>query len=130
MDGASLIAKNLPLQDQFNIIEDLMLAFCEKVALPCFLCRDANPDLYAYLGYLKTQVESKPCEEDFETIRVMGKGGFGLVKGCKTFRTGKMFPEASWLYVSETKYQEEVVWLLQYQEKAAPKKSSSFCVIA
>ena len=50
MNGASLIAKNLPLQDQFNIIEDLMLAFCEKVALPCFLCRDANPDLYAYLG--------------------------------------------------------------------------------
>ena len=46
MNGASLIAKNLPLQDQFNIIEDLMLAFCEKVALPCFLCRDANPDLY------------------------------------------------------------------------------------
>ena len=41
-----------------------------------------------------------------------------------------MFPEASWLYVSETKYQEEVVWLLQYQEKATPKKSSSFCVIA
>ena len=41
-----------------------------------------------------------------------------------------MFPEASWLYVSETKYQEEVVWLLQYQEKAAPKKSSSFCAIA
>ena len=32
MNGASLIAKNLPLQDQFNIIEDLMLAFCEKVA--------------------------------------------------------------------------------------------------
>ena len=49
MNGASLIAKNLPLQDQFNIIEDLMLAFCEKVALPCFLARDANPDLYAYL---------------------------------------------------------------------------------
>ena len=89
--GASLIAKNLPLQDQFNIIEDLMLAFCEKVALPCFLARDANPDLYAYLGYLKTQVEAKPCEEDFETIRVMGKGGFGLVKGCKTLRTGKMY---------------------------------------
>ena len=41
-----------------------------------------------------------------------------------------MFPEASWLYVSETKYQEEVVLLLQYQEKAAPKKSSSFCTIA
>ena len=41
-----------------------------------------------------------------------------------------LFPEAQWLYVSETKYQEEVVWLLQYQEKAAPKKSSSFCVIA
>ena len=91
MNGASLIAKNLPLQDQFNVIEDLMLAFCEKVALPCFLCRDANPDLYAYLGYLKTQVEAKPCEEDFETIRVMGKGGFGLVKGCKTLRTGKMY---------------------------------------
>ena len=67
-----------------------MLAFCEKVALPCFLARDANPDLYAYLGYLKTQVEAKPCEEDFETIRVMGKGGFGLVKGCKTLRTGKI----------------------------------------
>ena len=134
MNGASLIAKNLPLQDQFNIIEDLMLAFCEKVALPCFLCRDANPDLYAYLGYLKTQVEAKPCEGDFETIRVMGKGGFGLVKGCKTLPDivvdPGMFPEASWLYVSETKYQEEVVWLLQYQEKAAPKKSSSFCVIA
>ena len=48
MNGASLIAKNLPLQDQFNIIEDLMLAFCEKVALPCFLCRDANPDLYSW----------------------------------------------------------------------------------
>ena len=41
-----------------------------------------------------------------------------------------MFPEASWLYVSETKYQEEVVWLLQYQEKVQPKKSSSFCTIA
>ena len=41
--GASLIAKDAPLQDQFNIIEDLMLAFCEKVALPCFLARDANP---------------------------------------------------------------------------------------
>ena len=41
-----------------------------------------------------------------------------------------MFPEASWLYVSEAKYQEEVVWLLQYQEKVQPKKSSSFCVIA
>ena len=68
-----------------------MLAFCEKVALPCFLARDANPDLYAYLGYLKTQVEAKPCEGDFETIRVMGKGGFGLVKGCKTLRTGKMY---------------------------------------
>ena len=48
----------------------------------------------------------------------MGKGGFGLVKGCKTLRTGKMlpdvvvdpgmFPEASWLYVSEAKYQEEI----------------------
>ena len=86
-----MINKNLPLQDQFNIIEDLMLAFCEKVALPCFLARDANPDLYAYLGYLKTQVEAKPCQEDFETIRVMGKGGFGLVKGCKTLRTGKMY---------------------------------------
>ena len=91
MNGASLITKNLPLQDQFNIIEDLMLAFCEKVALPCFLCRDANPDLYSYLSYLKTQVEAKPCEADFETIRVMGKGGFGLVKGCKTLRTGKMY---------------------------------------
>ena len=170
-----------------------MLAFCEKVALPCFLARDANPDLYSYLSYLKTQVEAKPCEEDFETIRVMGKGGFGLVKGCKTLRTGKMyalkemdlkhvtkkkakvlcdaehaclthpvvadspfivsliyafqsgtfedlpdvvvdpgmFPEAQWLYVSETKYQEEVVWLLQYQEKnTTKKKSSSFCAIA
>ena len=42
-----------------------------------------------------------------------------------------MFPEASWLYVSETKYQEEVVWLLQYQEKnTTKKKSSSFCTIA
>ena len=243
MNGASLIAKNLPLQDQFNIIEDLMLAFCEKVALPCFLARDANPDLYSYLSYLKTQVEAKPCEGDFETIRVMGKGGFGLVKGCKTLRTGKMyalkemdlkhvtkkkakvlcdaehaclthpvvadspfivsliyafqssknvaghaffsslnwsvlrndpdpdtiegsdeappfqpgnslnvedpeeigtfpdlpdvvvdpslFPENQWLYVSETKYQEEVVWLLQYQEKNdSKKKSSSFCTIA
>ena len=68
-----------------------MLAFCEKVALPCFLARDANPDLYSYLSYLKTQVEAKPCEADFETIRVMGKGGFGLVKGCKTLRTGKMY---------------------------------------
>ena len=116
-----------------------MLAFCEKVALPCFLARDANPDLYSYLSYLKTQVEANPCEADFETIRVMGKGGFGLVKGCKTLRTGKMydivvdpgmFPEASWLYVSEVKYQEEVVWLLQYQDKVQPKKSSSFCTIA
>ena len=42
-----------------------------------------------------------------------------------------LFPEASWLYVSETKYQEEVVWLLQYQEKnTTKKKSSSFCAIA
>ena len=105
-----------------------MLAFCEKVALPCFLARDANPDLYAYLGYLKTQVEAKPCEEDFETIRVMGKGGFGLVKDVVV--DPGMFPEASWLYVSETKYQEEVVWLLQYQDKVQPKKSSSFCTIA
>ena len=42
-----------------------------------------------------------------------------------------LFPENQWLYVSETKYQEEVVWLLQYQEKNdSKKKSSSFCTIA
>ena len=41
-----------------------------------------------------------------------------------------LFPEAQWLYVSETKYQQEVVWLLQYQDKVQPKKSSSFCTIA
>ena len=65
-----------------DIIEDLMLAFCEKVALPCFLARRRTGPLR--LGYLKTQV-GKPCEEDFETIKVMGKGGFGLVKGARPY---------------------------------------------
>ena len=46
--GASLITKDAPFQDQFDVVEDLMLTFCERVALPCFLCRDANPDLYSY----------------------------------------------------------------------------------
>ena len=42
------------------------------------------------------------------------------------------FPEDQWRYVSEQKFQEEVVWLLQFEERGALQKkpSSSFCAIA
>ena len=131
-----------------------MLAFCEKVALPCFLCRDANPELsqrlcknvagHAFFSCLNWSVlrndpdpdtiegsQEAPPFQPGNSLNVEDPDEIGTFPDLPDIVVDPgMFPEASWLYVSETKYQEEVVWLLQYQEKAAPKKSSSFCVIA
>ena len=84
--GASLINKNLPFQDQFNIIEDLMLAFCEKAAL---LPRSRRTRTSAPQGISRPR--SKPnSEADFETIE-HGQGRLWTGEGLQTLRTGKMY---------------------------------------
>ena len=108
-----------------------MLAFCEKVAYAFFsslnwsvLRNDPDPDT------IEGSQEAPPFQPG-NSLNVEDPDEIGTFPDLPDIVVDPgMFPEASWLYVSETKYQEEVVWLLQYQEKAAPKKSSSFCVIA
>ncbi|KAH8085055.1 G-protein coupled receptor kinase [Aureococcus anophagefferens] len=73
--GGSLVDSSAPPQSQFDVIEALLVDYCEKVALPLWLNKDTNPKLLEYLRYLKIQHE----------------GGFGLVKGCRTFTTGRMY---------------------------------------
>ena len=120
VDGLGLLQDG-PLQNKFDVIEELMLDFCERVALPYFLARDANPNLYDYLSYLKTQVEAKPCEQDFDCFRVMGKGGFGLVKGCRTLRTGKM-----WGGASRSRCRRDVAPRWRRRDEFAPRRRAPY----
>ncbi|KAK7247901.1 G-protein coupled receptor kinase [Aureococcus anophagefferens] len=89
--GGSLVDSSAPPQSQFDVIEALLVDYCEKVALPLWLNKDTNPKLLEYLRYLKIQHEVPPTEKTFNVFRTMGKGGFGLVKGCRTFTTGRMY---------------------------------------
>ena len=43
-----------------------------------------------YLQYLYRQ-QNNLTPEDFNKFRILGKGGFGMVYGCRTFATGKMY---------------------------------------
>ena len=47
-----------------------------------------------YLRFLRIQ-QNKPDELNFNTFRVLGKGGFGIVNACRTYTTGRMFISAS-----------------------------------
>ena len=89
--GSILVDASKPLKDQFDVCEELLVDFCEKVALPLWTDKEQNPKLLEYLRYLKIQIEVSPTAKDFNVFRIMGKGGFGLVKGCRTFRTGRMY---------------------------------------
>ena len=89
--GGSLVDSAKPPQEQFDVIEALLVDYCEKVALPLWLSKETNPKLLEYLRYLKIQHEVPPTEKTFNVFRTMGKGGFGLVKGCRTFTTGRMY---------------------------------------
>ena len=44
-----------------------------------------------YLRFLRIQ-KNKPDELNFNTFRVLGKGGFGIVNACRTYTTGRMSP--------------------------------------
>ncbi|KAH8051390.1 G-protein coupled receptor kinase [Aureococcus anophagefferens] len=91
MKPASPTATCAAAQSQFDLIEALLVDYCEKVALPLWLNKGTNPKLLEYLRYLKIQHEVPPTEKTFNVFRTMGKGGFGLVKGCRTFTTGRMY---------------------------------------
>ena len=43
-----------------------------------------------YLQY-RYREETNLTPEDFNKFRILGKGGFGMVYGCRTFATGKMY---------------------------------------
>ncbi|KAH8059619.1 G-protein coupled receptor kinase [Aureococcus anophagefferens] len=66
--GRSLVNPGAPAQSQFDLIEALLVDYCEKVALPLWLNKGTNPKLLEYLRYLKIQHE-----------------------GCRTFTTGRMY---------------------------------------
>jgi len=49
-----------------------------------------SDDCKEYLQYLYRQ-KTNLTGEDFNKFRILGKGGFGMVYGCRTFSTGKMY---------------------------------------
>ena len=45
------------------------------------------PKYFEYMSYTEKPVK----EEDFSLFRVLGRGGFGMVNGCKRCQTGKLY---------------------------------------
>lgn len=89
--GSSLIDTAADPQCQFDVCEALLIDFCDKIALPLWLSKETNKaQLLEYLRYMKIQA-TPATEKTFNVFRTMGKGGFGLVKGCRTFTTGRMY---------------------------------------
>lgn len=71
-------------------VEPLVFEFLSIACTPLFKKSDRyfGPD--GYLRFLKIQC-TPATEENFNTFRTVGKGGFGIVYGCRTFYTGRMY---------------------------------------
>ena len=116
-----------PIETTFDVVEDLILMYLERHILPLWLTEERNPDLYdKYLRYLKIQHDEAVNLQSFTVFRTMGRGGFGLVKGCRTVTTGRMYAmkemQKARVKLKHSKklcYQE--VWALQ-------RVNSPFCV--
>jgi beta-adrenergic-receptor kinase len=50
----------------------------------------ASPAWNRYIKFLYA-IEQRGCEEDFALFRILGRGGFGMVYGCKRAYTGKLY---------------------------------------
>ncbi|KAJ8610540.1 hypothetical protein CTAYLR_009749 [Chrysophaeum taylorii] len=85
-----LIREDDPLT-MFDVIEDLVIMYFEKVVMETWLNEESNPDFLEYMRYLKIQHDESLSLSMFSVFRNMGKGGFGLVKGCRTQTTGRMY---------------------------------------
>lgn len=76
-----------PAVDLFDAIDRIVIAYLENKHFESFKSSDLY---YKYFGFLR--ISSAPLtEEDFSLFRVLGRGGFGLVNGCKKCTSGKLF---------------------------------------
>jgi len=77
------------LNDAYDVPEALAFEYLSRNALSKFL--SGSPYYYEYLRFLKLQMETSPDDAWFQSFRTMGRGGFGLVRGCKNLATGKLY---------------------------------------
>lgn len=107
----------------FDLVEDLILMYLERVALPHWM--DDN-DFTEYLRYLKIQHDEPVELSTFTVFRILGKGGFGLVKGCRTTTTGRMYAlkemDKKWVKKRNSKK------LCDQENQALRLVDSPFCV--
>ena len=82
--------ENISIKVPLNLFDklDLMIfGYLKKTYYESFKCSPLWRKYYEFL-YLSTR---NVVEDDFAILRILGKGGFGLVKACKRCTTGKMF---------------------------------------
>ena len=83
--GDNILIK-VPL-NLFDKLDLMIFGYLKKMYYENFKSSALWRKYYEYL-YLSTR---NVVEDDFAILRILGKGGFGLVKACKRCTTGKMF---------------------------------------
>lgn len=69
------------------MVEDVIFQYLKDKHMDNFLLSELYTKYFRFL-YL----QRKPVtEDDFTLFRVLGRGGFGLVNGCKKCTTGKLY---------------------------------------
>ncbi len=76
-----------PPIDLFDGIDAIIFNCLQDKHLNNFKASDLY---YKYFGFLR--IADEPLsEDDFSLFRVLGRGGFGLVNGCKKCTSGKLY---------------------------------------
>ena len=72
--------------DAFNKLDQLVMGALGAY-MPAFKSSEECTELVQFLF----RQQNTLGDEDFNQFRILGKGGFGMVYGCRTFATGKMY---------------------------------------
>lgn len=76
-----------PPVDLFDELDAIVFEYLKDRYFDAF---QASPVYIKYHGFM-CLAETSLTEEDFSLFRVLGRGGFGLVNGCKKCTSGKLF---------------------------------------
>jgi len=74
-------------RDLFDYLDIIAFEYLKNKHFEAF---KASPSWIKYLDFMCLS-EQNVTEQDFTLFRVLGRGGFGLVNGCKKSTTGKLY---------------------------------------
>lgn len=118
-DGKALKGEGVA---QFDAVEPLIFEYIRATHYSGFL---ESSEFKRYLRFLKIQ-QTPPGENDFNKFRTLGKGGFGIVYGCRTMHTGKMY--AMKMCMKKHVKKGNAKFLCDNEHLALRKIDSPFCV--